>query len=72
VYELVEDGTFVAGQSPLAIAPDQVAQTIHDAAEVDDPDARYPVGRGAKLLLASRFLPDGIRDRLYGIFRRIL
>jgi NAD(P)-dependent dehydrogenase (short-subunit alcohol dehydrogenase family) len=72
VYDLVEDGTFVAGQSPLAVEPDRVAQTIHDAAAVDDPDARYPVGRGARLLLASRFLPDGLRDRLYGLVRRVL
>jgi len=72
VYDLVEDGSFVAGQSPLAVSPDRVAQTIHDAAEVDDPDARYPVGRGARLLLASRFLPDRLRDAAYGLFRRVL
>ncbi|MFC7132066.1 MULTISPECIES: SDR family oxidoreductase [Salinibaculum] len=72
VYELVEDGTFVAGRSPLAVSPDRVAQVIHDAAEVDDPEARYPVGRGAKLLLASRFLPDGVRDTLYRLARRVL
>ena len=72
VYELVEDGAYVAGQSPLAVSPDEVAQVIHDAAEVDDPDPRYAVGRGAKLMLYSRFLPDRFRDAPYRILRRIL
>ncbi len=72
VYELIEDGSFVAGKSPLAVSPERVAQSIHDAAEVDDPDARYPVGRGAKLVLAARYLPDSIRDRLYRLARRVL
>jgi NAD(P)-dependent dehydrogenase (short-subunit alcohol dehydrogenase family) len=71
VYDALEDGTFLA-QSPLATTPEAVARVIHDAASVDDPDPRYPVGRAARLLLAARFLPDRLRDTVYRVVRRLL
>jgi NAD(P)-dependent dehydrogenase (short-subunit alcohol dehydrogenase family) len=72
VYDLVEDGSFIAGRSPLAVEPRRVAQVVHDAASVDDPDTRYPAGKGAKLLLYSRFLPDGLRDLSFRILRKLV
>ena len=44
--------------------PEAVADVIADAAEAGDPDARYPVGTDARLILLSRLLPDRVRDRL--------
>ena len=71
VYDIVEDGSLVAGGAPIAVTPDRVAETIHDAISVSDPKARYPVGNVAKYMLYSRFLPDGVRDLGYQVLRKI-
>jgi NAD(P)-dependent dehydrogenase (short-subunit alcohol dehydrogenase family) len=71
VYDIVEDGSIVAGGAPIAVTPDRVAETIHDAISVSDPSARYPVGKVAKYMLYSRFLPDGVRDLGYRVLRKI-
>jgi NAD(P)-dependent dehydrogenase (short-subunit alcohol dehydrogenase family) len=44
--------------------PEAAAGVIADAAEADDPAARYPVGTDARLILLSRWLPDRARERL--------
>jgi NAD(P)-dependent dehydrogenase (short-subunit alcohol dehydrogenase family) len=71
VYDIVEDGSLVAGGVPIAVTPERVAETIHDAISVSDPAARYPVGRVAQYMLYSRFLPDKLRDFGYRILRKI-
>jgi len=71
VYDMVEDGSLVAGGAPIAVSPADVAEVIHDAISVSDPKARYPVGRVGKYLLYSRFLPDGLRDFGYRILRKL-
>ncbi|MEF8785050.1 MAG: SDR family oxidoreductase [Haloarculaceae archaeon] len=71
VYDIIEDGSLVAGGAPIAVTPEQVAETIHDAISVSDPAARYPVGRVAQYMLYSRFLPDKLRDFGYRILRKV-
>jgi NAD(P)-dependent dehydrogenase (short-subunit alcohol dehydrogenase family) len=46
----------------LASSPEDVAETVVEAAEDDDPDARYTVGPASKPLVASGYLPSKIRD----------
>ena len=52
------------GPQFLGSDPEDVARVIADAAEADDPHARYPIGLDARAILSSRWLPDGVRDRL--------
>lgn len=72
IYDVIEDGSIVAGGAPIAVSPERVAETIHDAISVSDPKARYPVGRVAKYLLYTRYLPAGLRDFGYRIVRKIV
>jgi NAD(P)-dependent dehydrogenase (short-subunit alcohol dehydrogenase family) len=62
VYDLFDPGPALDG-GPLAVSPERVAETILRAATVSDPKTRYPVGRVARVIVASRFLPDRLRDR---------
>jgi NAD(P)-dependent dehydrogenase (short-subunit alcohol dehydrogenase family) len=71
LYELIEDADLLAGGAPIAVPPEDVATAIYDAASVTDPDARYPVGRAAKYLLYSRFLPDRLRDAVFRFVRTL-
>jgi NAD(P)-dependent dehydrogenase (short-subunit alcohol dehydrogenase family) len=63
VYRGYEDGGPLAG-GPLSVPPERVAETIHRAAESSDPDSRYPVGWQARMVLAGRYLPDSVADRI--------
>ena len=71
LYEMVEDAGIVGGAAPWAANPDDVAAVIHEAAEVTDPHARYPVGQAARYMLLSRFLPDGFRDLAGRLLRKL-
>lgn len=58
--------------SPLSSRPAVVARTIVRAATARRPRARYPVGRGARLVLgARRFLPDRAFDAIVAAAYRI-
>ncbi|SDJ89717.1 Short-chain dehydrogenase [Halovenus aranensis] len=70
VYDSIADATTVSGSLPIAVTPEEVATTIHDAASVAEPDSRYPVERFAKLAVATRFLPDSVRDGIFRLVRR--
>ncbi len=72
VYESVEDATTASSSLPLTVTPDAVAETIYDAASVSDPEPRYPVGRFAELAVYTRFLPDRVRDSIFGLVRRLV
>ncbi len=71
VYDAVEDTTIAVDSLPFTSHPEEVATVIHDAASLADPDPRYPVGQFAKFSLYSRYLPDRVRDSLFGIMRRL-
>jgi NAD(P)-dependent dehydrogenase (short-subunit alcohol dehydrogenase family) len=66
LYGAVEELNVAAGESSLSSDPEVVATTVRDAATVSDPDPRYVVGTGGKLLVYAGYLPDRIRD---GVFR---
>jgi NAD(P)-dependent dehydrogenase (short-subunit alcohol dehydrogenase family) len=72
LYDAIEDGTIVSSSLPISLESEDVATVIHDAACVDDPKARYPVGTVAKWALYTRFLPDSLRDSVYSFVRRFL
>lgn len=62
-YELLASGGLLSG-GPLAVSPAAVAETVVAAATDADPATRYPVGVRSRLVMASRFLPDRLRDAL--------
>jgi NAD(P)-dependent dehydrogenase (short-subunit alcohol dehydrogenase family) len=70
VYDSIDDATTVSDSLPITVTPEEVATTIHDAASVSDPEPRYPVGPLAGLAVKTRFLPDGVRDAIFGFVRR--
>jgi NAD(P)-dependent dehydrogenase (short-subunit alcohol dehydrogenase family) len=72
VYRFYEDSEVFGGQSPIAVTPAAVAETILEAGVSPDPAARYPVGPFGTLALKTRFLPDSVRDRIYRLLRRLL
>ncbi len=72
VYAIIEDTQLVGGSGPLAIDPADVADAIVHAATCSDPPARYPVGPVAQYGSYARFLPDRLRDALYGVVRRFV
>lgn len=62
VYDAMAEGTLVGGRGPLAVTPDRVAAQIHDIATTDNPGLRHPVGWPAKLILATRWLPQPLQS----------
>ncbi|HKL29852.1 MAG TPA: SDR family NAD(P)-dependent oxidoreductase, partial [Natrialbaceae archaeon] len=61
VYDLYgEDSVLDGGR--LAVSPGQVARTIARAATAEGPRARYPVGWTARMIAATRCLPDSLQD----------
>jgi len=71
VYDAL-DGEALLGGGPLAVAPERVAATIHDAATANEPAARYPVGLPARLVLATRWLPQPVQDLGQRVSIRVL
>ncbi|UPM42368.1 SDR family oxidoreductase [Halocatena salina] len=72
VYTFYEDTEMFGGQSPVAVPPETVAETILEAGVSPNPDARYPAGSFGTLALKTRFLPDGVRDWVYRQLLRVL
>ena len=71
LYDTTEEFRTTLDSVSVPSDPDGVATTIHDVACMSDPDARYPVGTGGKLLLYSRYLPDSVRDSLVRVVRKL-
>ena len=67
LYSILDDSEAVGGGGPGAVLPREVAETILDAANVTDPEARYPVGRVAELSGFARFLPASLQDKFYNL-----
>ncbi|ELZ09842.1 short-chain dehydrogenase/reductase SDR [Natrinema thermotolerans DSM 11552] len=74
LYELYDDAQLIGGGSggPFASEAEDVAEAILESATSPDPPARYPVGPLAQYGLYARFLPASIRDRLYGLVRKLV
>lgn len=55
-----------------ATPPKNVAQTIYQAATVNNPNPRYPVGTTASVGLLTRHVPAAIRDKIFRVLRSVL
>jgi NAD(P)-dependent dehydrogenase (short-subunit alcohol dehydrogenase family) len=64
VYRLLTDGGFLTG-GRLAVPPARVARVVRRAVAADDPRSRYPVGAVARGLLATRYVPTPLADRVF-------
>jgi len=71
-YDVMEDTQALGGGGVGAVSAETVAEAILDSATRTSPPARYPVGPVAKYGDYARFLPDSLRDRLYGVVRRLV
>jgi NAD(P)-dependent dehydrogenase (short-subunit alcohol dehydrogenase family) len=72
LYRVLEDTQVVGGGGPGAIQPDEVAETIVDAATVQHPAPRYPVGEVARYGVLGEHLPAKWRDAAYGLALKLL
>jgi NAD(P)-dependent dehydrogenase (short-subunit alcohol dehydrogenase family) len=70
IYEFQEDASLFGADSPVAVHPKDVARVILEAGVSPDPEPRYVVGGFADLMVKLRFLPDRVRDRLFGLIRK--
>ena len=64
-YDLYTDTRSLGPDSPIAVRPRVVANSILTAANVPDPAPRYPVGSIARASEFGRFVPARLRDRAY-------
>lgn len=71
IYKGQEDRQAIDYNGLLGIPATEVATVIYDAAAMTDPDPRYVVGHGARLIAWSRFLPDRWRDGFYRLLQRL-
>ncbi len=70
-YDLFDDFESVGSGGPWAVSPERVAEEIVNAASATKPPARVPVGPVARVGALARFLPDRLRDRLFGLVRKL-
>ena len=69
VYDLLTDSNVLASGGDVGLHPSEVGRVVVDAASTSDPDPRYVVGTTARLVAASRHLPDRWRDGAYRLVR---
>jgi len=69
-YAALDDGWVLDG-TPLAVAPETVAETVVRAAESADPKARYPVGRFARFVRWTHWLPEPVVDAIHAGYGRV-
>ena len=69
IYRTLEDWETVGSLS--SIPPEQVASVILEAGVSTDPQSRYTAGTGSEYLTLARFLPDGVRDGVFSLIRRL-
>ncbi|MFP4531011.1 MAG: SDR family oxidoreductase [Halodesulfurarchaeum sp.] len=69
VYATLEDWDIVGSMS--SVPPERVASVILEAGVSTDPQARYTVGPTSRYLTWARFLPDGVRDAIFSLIRRV-
>jgi len=70
-YDVFEDTQAIGGGGPGAVAPERVAEDVLNAASSTKPASRVPVGTLARVSVLGRFVPDRLRDRLFGLMDRL-
>lgn len=71
LYQFQEDAKLFGADSPLAVHPAEVAEAVVEAAVTPDPEPRYVVGRAAQFLIYASYLPDRLRDAVFGAVRKV-
>ncbi|ADJ15896.1 SDR family oxidoreductase [Halalkalicoccus jeotgali] len=71
IYSVIDDTSAIGGDGPGAIEPGEVADWIVHAASATRPNARYPVGKAAKLGSLARLVPDSLRDTAFKLALKI-
>jgi NAD(P)-dependent dehydrogenase (short-subunit alcohol dehydrogenase family) len=69
-YKAFDDSQAVSGGF-WEESPELVADDIVNAASATKPAARYPVGLIARVGDLARFLPDSLRDKAFGLVRKL-
>ncbi|WP_123534877.1 SDR family oxidoreductase [Halosimplex salinum] len=69
-YAGLDDGWILDG-NPLAAEPETVAGAVVRAATADDPKARYPVGRFARFVRWTHWLPAPVVDSIQAAYSRV-
>ncbi|QCS42478.1 SDR family oxidoreductase [Natrinema versiforme] len=74
LYDLYDEAQLIGGGGggPFASDPEDVAKAIVESATSPDPPARYPVGPLAQYGVYARYLPDRLRDAVYGLLRKLV
>ena len=70
-YKAFDDSQAVSGGGFWEETPERVAEDIVNAASATKPAARYPVGTVARVGVLARFLPDSLRDKAFGLVRKL-
>ena len=71
LYSVIDDA-WTLGGSPRTIPPEDVADTIVNAASSTQPATRYPVGPSAKAAGLARLVPDRFRDLAFRVAIKVL
>jgi NAD(P)-dependent dehydrogenase (short-subunit alcohol dehydrogenase family) len=71
-YDIFADTRLVGGGAPGSVSAERVAEAIVEAASSPNPAARYPVGAVARFGSFARYVPDRIRDSVYGLAEKYL
>ncbi|WP_152040569.1 SDR family oxidoreductase [Salinigranum salinum] len=70
-YKAFDDADAVSGGGFWEESPERVAEDIVNAASATKPAARYPVGTVARIAVLGRFVPDALRDKAFGLVRKL-
>jgi NAD(P)-dependent dehydrogenase (short-subunit alcohol dehydrogenase family) len=70
-YKAFDDADAVSGGGFWEVSPERVAEDIVNAASATKPAARYPVGTVARIAVLGRFVPDALRDKAFGLVRKL-
>ncbi len=70
LYELMDDWAAIGGFDLGHLAPEDVADTIVNAASATQPDARYVLGTTGHVARIGALLPARVRDAVYRVLVR--
>ena len=70
-YKAFDDADAISGGGFWEETPERVAEDVVNAASATKPAARYPVGTVAQVAVLGRFVPDTLRDKLFGVVRKL-
>jgi NAD(P)-dependent dehydrogenase (short-subunit alcohol dehydrogenase family) len=72
LYRVLDDTQALGGGGLGAISPEEVADTILDAANLQHPEPRYAVGEAARYTIMGKHVPASWRDAAYGFALKLV